>query len=215
LRDLAAAASSRSGVIVHSSVALGRPVDAIVERAERAELVVLGTHQSRHLDRARLNTLAARIAGRSPVSTVVVPHSTAQGRGIVVGVDDSATSAAPIAFAAREADRLGEKLTVVHSWNAPRPWSDGEIPGWPATEEDEERRVLAECVAGLAQDYPDLPVQAEVVFGRAAEVLYDLARGARMLVVGSHGRQGFEKAWLGSTSEDLVLAAPTTVAVIR
>ena len=98
LRDLAAVAASRSGVIVHSSVALGRPVDAIVERAEHAELVVLGTHQSRHLDRALLNTLAARIAGRSPVSTVVVPHSTAQGRGIVVGVDDSATSVAPLAW---------------------------------------------------------------------------------------------------------------------
>lgn len=215
LRDLAALYSQRSGQVVHSSIALGRPVEQIVERAEHAELVVLGTHHDRHLDRAMLNTIAARIAGRISVSAVVVPHSTVPGTGIVVGVDDSITSAAPLAFAAREADRLGEPLTVVHSWNAPRPWTDHEIPNWPAVEEDEERRMLAECVAGLAQSYPDLPVRSEVVFGRASEVLYNLGRGARMLVVGSHGRQGFEKAWLGSTSEDLVLATPTTIAVIR
>jgi len=215
VRDLAARASDRSGLVVHSSVALGRAADLLVERGEGAHLIVLGTHHAKHPDRPRPNTLAARIAGRSSVSAVVVPHRTAPGRGIVVGVDDSITSAAPLAFAASEADRLGEDLTVVHSWNAPRPWTDRDIPAWPAQEEDEERRMLAECVAGLAGSYPDLQVNSEVVFGRASEVLYDLSQGARMLVVGSHGRHGFEKAWLGSTSEDLVLSAPTTIAVIR
>jgi nucleotide-binding universal stress UspA family protein len=214
LRDLAARYSAQAGAPVHATALVGHPVRALVDHAAGAGMIVLGTH---HDDAGghRFNTFAARVAGRAGVSTVVVPHLTAEGSGIVVGVDGSELSVAPLAFAAREADRLGEKLTVVHSWHAPRPWADGEVAGWPATPEDEERRVLAESVAGLAQSYPDLAVTSLVVFARAADALYDAARGARMLVVGSHGRQGLEKAWLGSTSEELVLAPPTTIAVIR
>ncbi len=132
-----------------------------------------------------------------------------------MGIDGSELSVAPLAFAAREADRTGEPLLVVHSWYAPRPWTDGQFEGWPAEPEDEARRVLAEAVAGLAQTYPDLKVLAEVRFGRAGSTLFAAAENATMLVVGSHGRQGFQKAWLGSTSEELILAMPTTVAVIR
>lgn len=215
LRDLAGQCAARTGVPVHATVLTGHPTAMLVEHAAAAGMLVLGTRGNEEFGEYLFNTRALRVAGRVNVSTVVVPDSDRQGTGIVVGVDGSEFSVAPLAFAAREADRFGEPLVVVHSWHAPRPWTDSGVEGWPAEPEDEERRILAEAVAGLAQTYPDLKVQSDVVFARAANALYAAAEGARMLVVGSHGRHGFDKAWLGSTSEELILAMPTTVAVIR
>ncbi len=80
---------------------------------------------------------------------------------------------------------------------------------------DEDRRVLAEAIAGLADQYPDLHIVSEVVGGRPLRALYAAAVGARMLVVGSRGRHGFSKALLGSVSEDLVLSMPCPVVVVR
>lgn len=215
LRDLAARCSATAGQRVHATALIGHPVDQLVEHANGSRMLVLGTHRAVRLTDALVSTFAVRVAGRTTVSTVVIPHVTAPGEGIVAGVDDSEFSAPALAFAAREADRLGEDLTVIHSWHAPRPWTDDDTVDWPTAPEEEESRILAEAIAGIAQTYPDLTVRTEVVFARAADALYEAARGARMLVVGSHGRHGFEKAWLGSTSEELVLATPTAVAVIR
>lgn len=214
LRELAAKCTARMGTPVHASVLVGHPAQLLVEHSADAEMLVLGSRRADTLGEYLFNTFAVRVAGRAAVSTIVVPHVTAEGRGIVAGIDGSEFSVAPLAFAAREADRLGESLLVVHSWHAPQPWG-GQPEGWPAEPEEEERRVLSEAVAGLAQSYPDLQVRSEVPFARAADALFEAARGARLLVVGSHGRHGFDKVWLGSTSEELVLAMPTAVAVIR
>ncbi len=215
LRDLASQCTARTGVPVHATVLVGHPTELLAEHAANAGMLVLGTRSHEGLGAFLFNTRALRVAGKVSVPTVVVPHAGESGTGVVVGVDGTELSVAPLAFAAREADRSGEPLFVVHSWYAPRPWSDDQFEGWVAEPEDEARRLLAEATAGLAQTYPDLKVHAKVAFGRAASTLYAAAAGARMLVVGSHGRKGFEKAWLGSTSEELILAMPTTVAVIR
>ncbi|MBG6056504.1 nucleotide-binding universal stress UspA family protein [Salinibacterium sp. CAN_S4] len=215
LRALAAHYSTLSGSEVRATVLVGHPTRLLVEHAAAAELIVLGARGHNGYGMRQLNTVAVRVAAQVNVSTVVVPHSAPTGTGIVVGVDGSEFSVAPLAFAAREADRTGEPLIVVHSWRAPRPWSDDTVQGWPAEPEDEERRILSEAVAGIAQSYPDLKVHSEVVFGQATSTLYGASESARMLVVGSHGRHGFARAWLGSTSEELLLAMPTTVAVVR
>ncbi len=215
LRDIANRCSARTGLTVHANVLVGHPATLLVQHAAGADILVLGTRRKENLGQSLFNTRALRVASKVTVSTVVVPSTPAPGKGVVVGIDGSELSVAPLAFAAREADRTGEPLLVIHSWYAPRPWTDGKFEGWPAEPEDEARRVLAEAVAGLAQTYPDLIVLAEVRFGRAGSTLFAAAENAAMLVVGSHGRQGFQKAWLGSTSEELILAMPTTVAVIR
>ncbi|HPG76124.1 MAG TPA: universal stress protein [Rhodoglobus sp.] len=53
------------------------------------------------------------------------------------------------------------------------------------------------------------------VGGRPLPALYAASVGARMLVVGTHGKHGFSKALLGSVSEDLVLSLPCPVVVVR
>lgn len=202
-------------VKVHSTALVGDPSRVLPEHAG-TDMLVLGSRSLKRSGGYLFATRAVRIARRAAGSVIVFPDSAdPAGDGIVAGVDGSEISAAALAFAAREADRLGEPLKAVHAWHAPTPWSDEPI-GWPgASEEEEERIILAEAVAGLAVDYPDLAVTSEVMLARPADALYDAGLGARMVVVGSHGYKGFEKVWLGSTSEELLLGMPCPVAIIR
>jgi nucleotide-binding universal stress UspA family protein len=209
------ARSLRPELKMHSTALVGDPNRALAEHAGK-DILVLGNRSLKRFGDHLFTTRAARIARRAACSLVVFADSVdTVGKGIVVGVDGSETSASALAFAAQEADRLGEPLKAVHAWHAPTAWADTPI-GWPGqSEEQEERIVLAEAIAGLRVDYPDLDVASEVVYAPATEALIDSSLGARMLVVGSHGYKGFEKAWLGSTSEELLLTMPCPVAIIR
>jgi nucleotide-binding universal stress UspA family protein len=205
------------GLRARAVVRVGAPVAELVDSSSGSELLVIGSHHAHANAEHGASRRPTRIAAAASCSVVVVAADGAPvGRGIVVGVDGSADSDVAVAFAAREADKYGEKLTVIYSWFAPQPWADTSIVAlWPAEPRDEDRLVVAEAVAGLAQDYPDLEIQADVVFDDPANALLNASSHARMLVVGSRGRHGITKAFLGSVSENVVWGLRSTVAVIR
>lgn len=207
------AADRYPAVGIRSSVLVGSPVEELARASDSADLLVLGAH--RHGEFAASGRRTTRMASRATCSVVVVPDGTpSQMSGVVVGVDGSEDSAAAVRFAAREADHFGEPLTVVYSWFAPEPWSATSILA-PIAPLDEDRLIVAEAVAGLAQDYPDLTVHSEVVSARPERALYAASINARMLVLGSRGRHGLTKLFLGSVSESMVSLLPCPVAVIR
>jgi nucleotide-binding universal stress UspA family protein len=202
------------GVAIHPTVLIGSPNRALTEHAKDATLLVIGS--SERIGDTLFSTRAARIAASAACTVIVIPSEEVEaGRDIVVGIDGSEASAAAVEFAAREADHLNAQLTVVYSWTAPKPWSASTSIDWPSEPGQEDRRILAEATAGLADAYPDLKIDRRVVSARPAGALYAAGVGARMLVVGSHGRHGFSKALLGSVSEELVLSLPCPVAVVR
>ena len=124
-------------------------------------------------------------------------------------------SSAAIAFAARLADRYEEPLTVIFAWGNPEPWGMVEPMLIDVEPTEEDNLLIAESIAGLASQYPDLVVNTEISGSRPEAALCTAAAGARMLVVGSRGRQGFTRALLGSVSEAVVAELPCPVAVIR
>ncbi len=201
-------------VSVHPRVLIGSPVHQLAEYADSSELLVVGTHPRGDISELIPTSRAARIVAAASCPVAVIRDGLAVGSGIVVGVDGSEASAAAVAFAAAQADWVGEPLTAIYAWSAPEPWGTDQSP-WPASPSEEDRRVLAEALAGLAQEYPDLHVISEVLTARPLRALYAASLHARMVVVGSHGRHGVVKAVLGSVSEDLVLAAPCPVVVVR
>jgi nucleotide-binding universal stress UspA family protein len=83
---------------------------------------------------------------------------------------------------------------------------------------EEERVVLAETVAGLAEEYPDLTVKQVLVTDREpAKALVDAARGTKLLVLGSRGRGSFRRLLLGSTAHAVLaqLPCPTIITRVR
>jgi nucleotide-binding universal stress UspA family protein len=80
---------------------------------------------------------------------------------------------------------------------------------------DSDSLVLSEALAGLAEEYPDLQVTPRLSRGLPVDALLTASSGARLLVVGTHGRHSTGQMWLGSVSHELVLALPCTVVVMR
>jgi len=215
LRDQERAAMERHpGVAIRSTVLVGSPVEELARASAAAEWLVIGGH--RHGSDGTAGRTTVRIAARAECSVIVVPDDIpATAVGFVVGVDGSDDGAAAVQFAAREADRFGEPLTVLYSWTAPEPWSATASILWPTIPIDEDRLIVAEASAGVRQDYPDLELLSEVVSARPERALAAASVNARMLVLGSRGRHALTRLLLGSVSESMVSALPCTVAVLR
>jgi nucleotide-binding universal stress UspA family protein len=183
--------------------------------SEKASMLVLGSSgQSRGAmtDRA----LQAAAVAESPVA--VVGPGAYGGRGIVVGVDGSEQATQAVAFAAAEADALGEELTVLYAFTGPNRWIKAGLPSGSFARHvvEEEQVVLSETVAGLRQDYPGLVVHdvLETVL-EPADALIRAGTGARLLVLGSRGRGSFSRLLLGSTAHAVLTEPPCPTVITR
>lgn len=96
-----------------------------------------------------------------------------------------------------------------------------DAPGVPEVELRlrEERRRAEAMLAEQAVTLKDsgLPVATLVADGDPRQVLCEVAKelGADWLVVGSNGRQGFQKLVLGSVASHVVTHAPCSVLVVK
>jgi nucleotide-binding universal stress UspA family protein len=120
---------------------------------------------------------------------------------IVVGLENTPSSAAALRWAAGEAVRLGAHLLAVHAWELPaRP--DRVLEHDLAGERREVcERAHAWVIDALAPIGIDVPVTIEVRDGLAGPTLVAAAHDARMLVLGSGAR---EQDAFGSSSSDVV-----------
>jgi nucleotide-binding universal stress UspA family protein len=209
-------ADEHPDVHVRGDVLLGSPTQMLVARAADARVLVVGTRISGGPEGLRVYSRhSARIAERAECTVVVVPPDTDPfgGSGVVVGVDGSELSLAALRFGADVADRVHETLTAVHAWLKPWPWGVSEST--PAAMPPESEVLLAESIAGLAEDFPDLSIARSLPEGPAHETLIAAAEGARLLAVGSHGRGALGRMWFGSVSMELLLRMPCPVAIVR
>lgn len=193
---------------------------ALRKYSARATMLVIGSGGA---DRpgGPLTDRALQLASvaRCPVA-VIGSHGTDNRHGVVVGVDGSEESTQAVAFAAAEADRESQELTIVHAFRGPNRWLQARMPESSLSEliVAEERIVLSEAAAGLAEEYPDLVVTKVLETEKEpAEALVDAAANARLLVVGSRGRGGFKRLLLGSTAHGVLkdLPCPTIVTRVR
>ncbi|MEU3334921.1 universal stress protein [Streptomyces sp. NPDC006668] len=133
---------------------------------------------------------------------------------IVVGVDGSEASRAALRWAARQAELTGAKLRPVQAWRLPATY------GMPvdysdADFEKQARESLRRTVEETLGEHPGVPVDSQVVEGHPAAVLTEAAKGAELLVVGSHGHGAFTGMLLGSVSHHCVHHATCPVLVVR
>ena len=80
---------------------------------------------------------------------------------------------------------------------------------------DDAERLLREEM--MAAEAPGVRLEGRVLSGRPAPALCRLAseEGARMIVVGSHGRRGVERLLVGSVAEAILRQAPCAVLVVK
>lgn len=79
------------------------------------------------------------------------------------------------------------------------------------------KRIVNDAVDALADSLPELPITGSICDGNAAHGIVEAAKqwGADLIVLGSHGRTGLARFFLGSVAEAVVRLAPCSVEVIR
>lgn len=132
---------------------------------------------------------------------------------IIVGVDGSAAADRALAWAARIGHRLGATVEMVTAWTADHLDTSGK-PILPLSDEESARRVQNETAARVLPGGGGTPVAMTVDEGASGPVLVDAARGADLLVVGSHGHRRYYSALLGSTSEYCIRRAECPVVIV-
>jgi nucleotide-binding universal stress UspA family protein len=200
------------------------PATALMTASKDAELLVVGSRGLDSFSELLVGSVSVQVATHAscPVVVVHVPKAGVvpgpdAGR-VVVGIDGSELSvdAVHAAFAAASLRKAG--LTIIHAWAAPNFDAPGTaVPTELVLEEVEqdELRAMAETVAGLREEYPDVGVEQRLVHGKASKVLIDASRGAELVVVGSRGRGGFASLLLGSVSHAVLHHAHCPALVVR
>jgi len=212
-----AAALSARGIEVAVHVTHGNPTKELVEASTDAGLLVIGSDHTGGTDKHR-GPHGTRIVAGANCPVVVVPDIDTTGRsGVVVGVDGSEVSHAALAFAAAEASRVAEPLTVVSTW-MPVVYT-GDIAPYPdmyLTDLQGTTEAFAQSMADdVRKDYPHLEIIVHVDEGDPAAVITDVAASARLAVVGTHGRTGFARFLLGSVSTQVLDHLTTVTAAVR
>jgi nucleotide-binding universal stress UspA family protein len=135
---------------------------------------------------------------------------------IVVGVDGTDGGRRALRWAVHEAASRGGTVQAVMSWR----WDTDDEPAGSGVEGSGRQRAEQTLRTEIADQSAAVPataaitVAAEVVEGRAAQVLVEAARDADLLVLGSHGHDRVYRTVLGSVAQEVVEAAPCPVVVI-
>lgn len=183
-----AMAEAKELVPADGKIVNGDPAKVLLNEAEHATLLALGSHGRRRAAGILLGTVASRMLHEAPCSVLIArpardPETWPQA--IVAGVDGSAESELAVAAARSVTRACHADLRVVSATS-------------DQVDRDAARRIAPEL---------------EERDGRALGVLVSESEKADLVVVGSRGLQGLKA--LGSVSERIAHQASCSVLVVR
>ncbi|MFC5748295.1 universal stress protein [Actinomadura rugatobispora] len=185
----------------------------LTREARGAELAVVGSHEQGELS---LGSTALRLPARS-ARPVVVVRSTGTDHGrVVAGVDGSPGGEAALAFAFQLAALRGWSLRAVHGCWEPSAAPEHDLALF--SEEEKLRQVtetrLEQAVEPWRVRCPGVGAAASVILTPPREALFEAARDADLVVVGTRGTGGFDPLLPGATSGAMLQHAPCAVAIV-
>ena len=142
-------------------------------------------------------------------------------QNILVPVDGSETSYAAVAQAAELAKAFGGKITVVQVL-ALDPYIAAEYISATQTNDliERARTAVLKTLEEAAAKFSDLgiPVEAKLLEGQVVhrEIIREAETSkADLIVIGSHGRTGLKRLFLGSVAQSVLGEAHIPVLVVR
>lgn len=204
-------------------VGLGSPGPGLPERAEEGdvELVVVGATGRNRVAELLLGSTAEDVVRSSEPPVLVVPEEVGSGSydRIVAPVDFSECSRRSLELAATFARKEGATLHILHSHIPPT--SDASTLSPMKTPErieeiETKREEQFETFVGTF-DLDDLSVETELAVGTPDSAIVDAveAEAADLVVMGTHGRRGVERLFLGSTAAKILRRMPCSVLTVR
>jgi nucleotide-binding universal stress UspA family protein len=217
-------AERHPGLTVSTHIRQGEAPEGLLETADGARMLVLGSRGRGLLLGFLLGSVGRQVIAEADLPVVLVradvkKDDTATSGEIVVGQHgEPEDSAETLRFAFETAAACGAPLRAVRAWSLPPvfAYSPGSLrlldeAGGPVPFE---RRALATALAPWRERFPDVAVTEHVEMGSAGEVLLSSSAGARMTVVGRRAHRSAIGSRLGSVADAVIHHAPCPVAVV-
>lgn len=230
--ESAAGEVRKAGWKAEVDVVLGRARQLIPKIAGewKADLALVGSNGGGEIQRAFLGSTARTVLRQAPCSVEIIrPRLQAAkdgqqpGMKVLIATDGSECSTAAIRSVASRPWPKGNTFKVI---SIPEPYMPlGEFPHFDLKEIEELNAAARNDAKGYAEFGVRILAKAglEATSGTplpmdndAREITKEAERWhADMVIVGSHGRRGFDRWTIGSVSEHVALDAPCSVEVIR
>jgi nucleotide-binding universal stress UspA family protein len=235
--DGAADKLTQGGHDVFREIQLGLPKKAIPEFAKQwgADLVMVGSHGQNQMIRFLLGSVAQAVLRNAPCSVEIVrsnpvgSKSSSHAMKILLATDGSECSLKAIYSVANRPWPPQSQIrimSVVQLFNPenplPAPPFGSEYPTSSLEQFWKKARIRAdEAVAEARKIFAGTNLKLcdgnATPVGDPRAILLDEAKTweANLIVVGSHGRQGFDRLLMGSVSEAIAFHAHCSVEIIR
>ena len=205
------------GVSIATMIKEGVVYKGIIEAAEESssELIVMGRRGMTRIERALLGSDADRVVSHFRGITLIVPKGASlQFNNILFAADGSEYSDNALDEAISYAKFHKSSLNIVNAVNV----ADEIKALFPDACKKISDRAM-EYLNGLKDEVERAGVNAIIFLrnGRPDEVIVELTKelNAGLIVMGSHGRTGLRKNFMGSVTKRVVRYTPCPVMVVK
>lgn len=207
---------------VESLVCEGEPPQVLVDTAEanKADLIALGTYGRKGLKRLLMGSVTSQVILTAPCDVLVVkkPCSKCSGRyhSLLVPFDGSESSKRALTRACELSKADGAEVSVLYV--IPRYEEMMDFFKTEAIKKSLYRE--AEKIVGAAKNLASalgVQIKAVVQDGRAGDKIVEIADTMKndLIVVGTHGWSGMNKAIMGSTAERVIATASCPILIAK
>jgi nucleotide-binding universal stress UspA family protein len=199
----------------------GEPHEVLVDmaRAKNADLIALGTHGRKGIKKLFMGSVTARVIQSSPCDVLIVKKSTdcsGQYKSILLSYDGSECSKKALERTCELAKIDGSEITALYV--IPRYEEMVEFISSSVIRKNiasEAKKILSEAVSLAAEN--GIKIRTEMADGNEAVKIGEVARRLKsdLIVRGTHGWMGFDKAIIGSVIENVIINAPCPVLAVR
>lgn len=203
---------------VETLVTSGDAREVLIDLSRSASSLFVGSRGRGPVASLLLGSVSVAVARAAQCPTFVIrPHHPGRVRnGVLVGTDCSEHTRPTLEYAYRQASLRRLPLTVVHCLGSLDPVSGGsmmiddDLAGYT-----DERRELAEAVAGLREKFPDVPVRLRLGHGVPDSCMIAESDRMDLVVVGHHhGPARGDMIRMGSFVTPVVESSECPVAVV-
>ncbi len=214
--------TSEFGIEVQSLLREGEPPAVIVDIAKemKADLIILGTYGRKGLNRLLMGSVTSQVIVNSPVDVLVVKkpctECTGEYKSILVPFDGSAPSQKALNRACSLSKIDKAELQILYVI----PRYEEMVEFFKSSSIKKSLLLEAQKIIGTAKGIASehgVSVKDEIQEGNAAEKIVETSNKLNndLIVMGSYGYSGVNKAIIGSTAERVITNASRPILVVR
>ena len=209
--------ANEEDVYLRTRIEEGSPFQTIVDIADEGgyDLIVMGRHGMKRLDKTPIGSVAARVIGHSNSDVLVVPLNTSIGWGnLLLPTDGSKYSKAATDKAIDLAKSYGGQLNVISVVDVTEEFQT-EAPGVVEKLINEAKKFVND-IRSKAEEF-GVNAETSVREGEAYRVITEFSKqeNVNVIVMGSHGRTGIRRLLMGSVTEKVIGYSPCPVLIVK